>query len=372
MMPPLPKSGPPVGGEAALPVFQSKWEGDFKKTTFNQREMSWVRLISATYFLGHFTGTVGVRRTDDVAGSNTWLLLTWLPELLCGLQNLLWLAILNTSSLRPFCIKRYDVLCTWVILSNYAATIVPAFVWEIRLAEKQSLRYNDTRLVIDFASFPPNRTCFLTGRDLDTTDLRLIRTDDEACQEFVLSGSNFITYVFWNLLPRICRVRAFHALVTAFSTFGILIMLSLAVGFDAWAIAGCALFQLTTGLATAAFCMNGDQRSRDKYAMGKATQFAAEQNRALLYTLIPQNVVERLATHTGDRLLGRDITLCTVMFCSLETHIPLALLDSVYIAFDAAVQRYGMFKYQHVGPSAPPPPNPCTFPAHPSTSLAPP
>ena len=107
MMPPLPKSGPPVGGEAALPVFQSKWEGDFKKTTFNQREMSWVRLISATYFLGHFTGTVGVRRTDDVAGSNTWLLLTWLPELLCGLQNLLWLAILNTSSLRPFCIKRY-------------------------------------------------------------------------------------------------------------------------------------------------------------------------------------------------------------------------------------------------------------------------
>ena len=99
----------------ALPVFQSKWEEDFKKTTFNQREMSWVCLISATYFLGHFTGTVGVRRTDDVAGSQTWLLLTWLPELLCGIQNLLWLCILNTRALRPFCIKRYDVLCTWVI-----------------------------------------------------------------------------------------------------------------------------------------------------------------------------------------------------------------------------------------------------------------
>ena len=106
--------------------------------------MSWVCLISDTYFLAHFTGTVGVRRTDDVAGSQTWLLLTWLPELLCGLQNLLWLCILNATALRPFSIKRYDVLCTWVILCNYAAIIVPAFVWEIHLAEKQSLCYNDT------------------------------------------------------------------------------------------------------------------------------------------------------------------------------------------------------------------------------------
>jgi hypothetical protein len=252
--------------------------------------------------------------------------------------------MLNAARTRSFCIRRYDVLCTWVILSFYAATIVPAFVWEIRLAQKQSLRYNDTRLTIDYASFPPRRICH---RVLAPSEE--IEVSDEACQQFVLSGSNFITYVFWNLLPRICRVRPVHALIVAFATFGILIILSLGVGFDSWAIASCALFQLTMGLAAAAFCLNGDKRSRDKYAMAKSIQFAAEQSRALLYTLIPQNVVERLATHTGDRLLGRDISLCTVMFCSLETHIPLTLLDSVYIAFDTAVQRHGMFKYQHVG-----------------------
>ena len=169
------------------------------------------------------------------------------------------------------------------------------------------------------------------------------------CQEAILSGTNFIIYLFWNLLPRICRIRVGHALFVGLSTFVILVMLSLAAGIDAWTITFCTLFQLTTGLATASVCMGGDQRSRHKYAMGRATQFAAEQNRALLYTLIPQNVVQRLATHTGAQMLGCDIPRCTVMFCALETHVPLALLDSIYSDFDAAVQRHGMFKYQHVG-----------------------
>lgn len=332
------------------PAFQSHWEGDFKRTTFNPREMSLVCLISAIYFLGHFAGTVGVRRTDDVGGSHTWLLLTWLPELVCGAQNTLWMLVLNLKAFRPSCIKRYDVLCTYIIVSSYIATVLPQFVWEIRFAEKQSLRYNETRLVIDFSAFPPRRICAVTegGQEL------VVDGGQGLCPEAVLSGTNFIIYIFWNLLPRICRIRVAHALFVALSTFLILLMLSIGAGIDAWTVFVCTVFQLITGLATASVCLGGDQRSRDKFAMGKATEFAAEQNRALLYTLIPQNVVQRLATHTGAQMLGCDIPHCTVMFCSLETHVPLALLDSIYTSFDAAVQRHGMFKYQHVGQLAPP------------------
>jgi len=328
------------------PAFQSHWEAEYKAATFNAREMSLVCLISAIYFFGHFAGTVGVRRTDDVGGSYTWLLLTWLPELVCGVQNTLWLLILNLQRFRPSCIKRYDALCTYIIISSYVATVLPQFIWEVRLSEKDSVRYNDTRLTIDFATFPPSRSCVVRGG----AGANPPQTTAD-CQEAILSGTNFVLYLFWNLMPRICRIRVGHALLVTFSTFVILLVLSLGAGIGPWSVSFCAIFQLATGLATASICMGGDQRSRDKYAMGKATQFAAEQNRALLYTLIPQNVVQRLATHTGAQMLGCDISRCTVLFASLETHVPLTLLDSIYTAFDAAVQRHGMFKYQHVGKS---------------------
>jgi hypothetical protein len=300
--------------------------------------MSLVCAISTVYFLGHFFGTVFARKTDDVGGSQTWLLLTWIPELVVGVQNFVLMLVLNIRALRPSCVKRYGLLCAYMIVSSYVGTVVPAFVWELRYAEKgASSRYNETRLTIDYASFPPIRVCSVQP------------DSDKTCVEAVLSGTNYIIYIFWNLLPRICRVSARTCQVIACATFVLLLMLSLAAGIDAWTISFCTLFQLSAGFAASVFCLSGDQRSRDKYTMDKATQFAAEQNRALLYTLIPQNVVQRLATHTGAQMLGCDIALCTVMFCSLETHIPMALLDSLYIAFDTAVQRHGMFKYQHVG-----------------------
>lgn len=325
------------------PVFQSYWEAEYKLTSFNPREMSLVCCISALFFIGHFAGTVGVRRTDDVGGSYTWLLFTWLPELICGLQNALWLVVLNTRPFRAFCVKRYDVICTYIIITSYIATILPQFVWEVRLSEKDSVRYNDTRLTIDYETFPPKRTC--TQRDGDV----LLAQNYRECQEAILSGTNFVLYLFWNLMPRICRIRVAHALFVTVWTFAVLLLLTLSAGIGPWFIVFCSVFQLATGLATASVCMGGDQRSRDKFALSKSVQFAAEQNRALLYTLIPQNVVQRLSMHSSTHMLGCDISQCTVLFAALETHVPLTLLDSIYSAFDAAVQRLGMFKYQHVG-----------------------
>ena len=332
----------------AFPIFKTAWEDEYVQSCYNPREMKLVSLISAIYFLGHFLGTVFWRGTDDVGGGRAWLVVTWLPELVVGLQNGLWVLLLSLKSWRAFCVPRYNAICTYIIVSSYVATIVPSFVWETRLAKFQTLHPTYLHLSIDYASFRPNRTCIQVVQGAGN-DLNSLIGSVMACNSFILSGTSYITYIFWNLLPRICRARTQHAIIVAFSTFVILLVLSIAVGVDRWAIATCTLFQLATGLAVATFCQAGDQRSRDKFAMVKATQFAAEQNRALLYTLIPPNVVRRLATHTGDDMLGRDIPLCTIMFCSLHSHAPLVTLDKIYAAFDAIVQYHGAFKYQHVG-----------------------
>eukprot|EP00292_Cryptomonas_paramecium_P022303 CAMPEP_0113699540 /NCGR_PEP_ID=MMETSP0038_2-20120614/23388_1 /TAXON_ID=2898 /ORGANISM="Cryptomonas paramecium" /LENGTH=164 /DNA_ID=CAMNT_0000622957 /DNA_START=590 /DNA_END=1080 /DNA_ORIENTATION=- /assembly_acc=CAM_ASM_000170 len=92
--------------------------------------------------------------------------------------------------------------------------------------------------------------------------------------------------------------------------------------------------------------------------MAKEAKFAAERNRNLLHTLIPKDVLPRLAAHSGDSMLGTTIPHCTVMFCSLvfETDVAppfspemFAFLHEVVSTLDRAVERSGMFKYQHVG-----------------------
>ena len=331
------------------PPYQSEWDEEFKESTFNPRKMQLVCLISAVYFIGHFFGTVFVRENDDVGGGWRWLLATWLPEIICAAQNLLWMLALETKSLRPLCIQYYSAVCTYIIITSYGATIIPAFIWEYRLLRFHGLHPSKLWLTIDFSSFPPNRTCTVVN-DVHATDFVA------SCNTAVLSGTSFIGYVFWNLLPRVCRVKPALAALVALSTTTMLLFFSLAIGADTWTIVTCVVFQFMAGIGTAAFCVVGEKLSREKFAILKSTQFTGTQNRDLLYTLIPPNVVANITDHDPAIMLGREIPHCIIMFCSLEPHADLraseaalALLDSIFSAFDEAVARHSIFKYQHVG-----------------------
>jgi hypothetical protein len=87
------------GDDWEPPAFQPEWETEFVQSTFNPRKMQLVCLISAVYFTGHFFGTVFVRKDDDVGGGWQWELATWLPEIICAAQNLLWMLALH--AVRP-------------------------------------------------------------------------------------------------------------------------------------------------------------------------------------------------------------------------------------------------------------------------------
>ena len=118
------------------------------------------------------------------------------------------------------------------------------------------------------------------------------------------------------------------------------------------------VFQFTFGLLASYFCAVSRRVARAEFAVEKSIEQASERNGSLLYTLIPRNVMERLASHDGGGMLGRAIPHCTIMFCALEQEDDLqsaftadvfGLLGSLFADLDDAVQRSGMFKYQHVG-----------------------
>ena len=334
-----------INEEWTPPAFQPEWEDEFKQSSHNPVKMQIVSLISMLYYAGHSLGTIFWRQSDDVGGGHAWLFFTWLPEILCAAQHCAWMCTLGWKPMRPFCIKYYNLICTYIVITSYLATIIPSLIWEYRLAKFHGLVSSPLYLTIQYGDyFPPNRTCTINASAI--TDTQFVAS----CNSSVLSGTVYIGFIFWNLLPRICRIKPAFAVFSALFTGLALAMCSLAVGLDAWTIITCVVFQLAAGLGTASFCALGERISRDKFAILKATQFAGVQNRDLLYTLVPPNVVARLTASDSTEMLGRELQHCIIMFCSLELRdTDLNILDAMFSSFDEAVARSGMFKYQHVG-----------------------
>ena len=80
------------------------------------------------------------------------------------------------------------------------------------------------------------------------------------------------------------------------------------------------LLQMGVGCVVAALCHVSTKAARQQFSEGKDSRFAAEQSRKLLYTLIPPNVLARLAKHptqTEQGMLSTDIPHCTILFCKL-------------------------------------------------------
>ena len=129
------------------------------------------------------------------------------------------------------------------------------------------------------------------------------------------------------------------------------------------------LMLLMAGSMSPYLCYLSTQEARTEFRRVKQFKLAARQSRNLLSTLIPPNVLDRLASHSHDMgILATDIAQTTVMFCSLFSeeasgsgqnmrrrsishHVSeFQRLHHVYLDFDEAVRGSRLYKYQHVGP----------------------
>ena len=315
-----------------IPVFKKEWEDEYQEGLFHSLEIKVFSFIASLYYLIHFLCFDFGNSNDGAGGPQSWIFFTWLPELVSAFVGLCVFCLFMCNRAEIFCRRRYDGICAFIIMVSYLAAITPRVLLEIRRARFQVQGMENVTWGIDFSSFPPLRTCN------DTDPLQSLRVQQSSqsesigCNSVVVSGNIFSIYILHNLLPRVLRNQWPTAVAVSLATATALVAALLAVGSlrrDP-AVVSAVIFQLLTGLGAAYFCRLREIVSREHFAVAKGTKFATEQDRNLLYTLVPRNVVkalqDRAETAGADEgrreLLGREVAHCTVMFCALEPQVP--------------------------------------------------
>ena len=267
---------------------------------------------------------------DGEAGGDTWILLTWTPQLLCGLMYVATAVLFSLPSRRLFCMRHYDALCATTIVFSCAACVATYVLVETRRARFQSPDYPNIRWGIDYSAVWPRRTCADADPAHTWAHPPRDSINSNGCNNLVLSGGAFSLYVHLNLLPLIYRLRAGTAARVAAANGAVLAAAVAAVGSAAWTLASALACLLAAGGLAAHLCRRRAAAARRQFAVDKGVRRAAEQSGNLLYTLIPRNVVERLAAAgPAGGMLGHELQHATVMFCSLEPQVGLSPLSAL-------------------------------------------
>jgi class 3 adenylate cyclase len=176
----------------------------------------------------------------------------------------------------------------------------------------------------------------------------------------ILWGGFLCEYIVVNLYPIVFRMSPKSALVISAVDFAILAISLAMVGTKMLLFAVAITVHLAVSLSNVVVCTVHEKTSRAQFCVAKATKILASKRRNLLHTLIPDNVMLQLASHPDQGMPAASIPHCTVMFCLLEPQTvsqsatsehQFNLLNDVFSEFDDIVQRFGMFKYHHVGDS---------------------
>ena len=178
----------------------------------------------------------------------------------------------------------------------------------------------------------------------DTDPIRTIRDwpfvgTAVGCNNLIISGNVACIYALVNLLPFVLRMRAGAAAAVTICNALLLVGAVLAAGSHTWLLASLTAFQLIAGLSAACYCHAREARARRQFLVSRHIEAASENERRFLHTLVPDNVLGRLATHQGPEMLGATIPHCTIMFCSLEPQVPRVLTYMLYSLIPCAHLR---------------------------------
>jgi hypothetical protein len=349
--------------EEAIP---DQWEDEFDENDFQSTPL----LVGCYHACAVFFALATYEFLSAEDTESSWNRIRAGPHIYCTIFCASLVGIIRFNSARSLIVRKYNTICSVFTILVYFNTI-----WFYFIREVQQVYFkhdNATRVVwaINFSGKIPVRSC----HDADP-----VHTWKEwpyigaavGCNNLILSGNIMSFYALIAMLPAVFRMRWRYALLVTVVNAFMLAAAVLGVGSRTWMLLTAILFQAVAGFSAVLICKNRERLARDRFAMAKETDNAARQNRILLHTLIPEDVLGRLASHAGDDMLGTHIPECTVMFCALDPQAELQaalseeffdFLSVVFRRFDDAVEQYGMFKYQHVVRCPRPPLRPRTLP----------
>ena len=339
-------------GEIDMKVsFRPEWEEQYRRSTFDPTIFC-ISCFLIACFISLTLIIILASDHDGVYGGETWLYLTWLPLLLCGIFQLLIALLFKFCKRRQLMMRLYDIVAAASVIALFSACLATNAMLEFRIA-RFGLRNSHLITNLTYTSHDlPLRSCTITGTQLlpahSNVDLM------HSCINLVLSGHSFSILILSNVLPMLYGLKMATALAITIVNSSLLTAAAIGVGERHWPLVFCLAVQLAAGLVAAKYCRWQCEAHRRQFAVTMGTTEAAKQNRELLYRLIPRNVVETMKLQperSGERsgsMLGASMSHCTVMFCSLQPQDELQegfsedtfqLLNDTISSFDKAVER---------------------------------
>ena len=341
--------------------FQQEWECEFLAASYQPayfRSICWaVGLCGSIEVLTSLNG-----HYDTVGGGRVWRILTYGLGLFTCMLNLVTAVAYSLPyvSIKRKCAKYYDLMCALILVFLNATYVVGSVVSEMRKVMFQVHVMEHISRSMNHSSFLPMRSC----HDLDPDKTWIggnMAVKSVGCTSTMLGGWAFGNIIMFGLLEPVFQMNAKSALVTSAINSVTLFAGLLVIGTRGGLIIASLLIYVASGLGSAYVCLILKSGAREHFTTMKHIQILSAQNSILLHAFIPKNVMSRLsalASGSSYEMLEASMDNVLVMFCALQpqellkanmSETTLALLNSIFSHFDDAVDRFGMFKYQHVG-----------------------
>jgi class 3 adenylate cyclase len=336
-------------------TFDETWSEEFMEKESQLQATGICCMIVSCFFL-----VVGTR--NNLAFDHPWKPVAFWSDLLFGAILLVFASLLTFKIFRPFATEYFNVMACGIVSITYMSQMLPHIVAEVHRSQSDNFLYS-VQLKIDYTGSWPVRSCNDTD-PVETWTSLAMRSPIISCSNSLFSGDILSQFLSFFIVPFLCQM---HHRVAIYLTIalGIIFTVACLLLGSGWGMVFPLAAQLAVGLVTIQYCHVRLKLAKQSFAIVKRTQLTAERNRALIHTFIPKNVLLKLALHPEvqedrkpDAMLSASIPYCTVMFCCLEPQQDLQaaptedfvhLMNTIFSKFDEQVERFGMFKYQHVG-----------------------
>ncbi len=340
-------------GEDLIPLVDNSWTEEF---VHGESEYKYPAVGFVTFIGGAYYSFIGMRAR--LSHDHPCILLAFWIDQLFGAICFAFGCLLTFKIFRPLAINFFDVVLVCVVIMNYCCQMLAFIAPEVNYSQAEHPE-SPVQLKINYSGPWPVRLC----NDIDpleTWTSLAMKSPFITCNNVMLSGDTLSRLIVFAATPFVFQFESRAAMYFACLLSVIFTVACVLLG-SGWGIAFPLTVQLAVSVTGIHYSHIRSNLSRQWFVILKRTQLTAERNRALIQTFIPKNVLQKLELKEyleSDAMLSASIPCCTVMFCCLEpqddiqeapTEDVLRLMNTIFSQFDEQVERFGMFKYQHVG-----------------------
>ena len=289
-------------------------------------------------------------------GNFTWAVISSSPLIACGIWNISISAVLFFNLFPEFCKRRLSHISICTLVVTYISIVCCQILLEMQREKFQETGYGYIIWGVEYDGLLPRKICDDTDPVRSWTNTTDVTSVSIGCETKLLSAPVAAICIFIMFSPILLEIYSRSALVVSFINVSIFLIGGLSVGCSYTAFLPAAALQLSAGFIAFRICEYQGMSSREQDSLSAATLDLWKSSRNILHSLIPANILEKIGTESSSNMICAEIQHCTIMFCMLEkaaelqdsfTEEVLQLLNSMFCEFDDAVERHGMFKYQH-------------------------